>query len=133
VPIARLFAVSTKLHMDHLKLATQSVVKQWELITLQATRLLNQLTDEDLNRQVAPGKNTGKYIIGHLIAINDAIPQNLGIAESQHPELMNSYVSQPDGVAEDVLSLDELRMLWKETNRTNHFSYHAGQLRLLKI
>ncbi len=158
--------------MNQVNIVTQNAVGQWELYISRATQLLNQLSNEALNRQVAPGKNTGKYIVGHLIAIHDTMVQILGIGDSEHPELYEMYVKHPDGVINHPKTVQELRNLWDVSharitklikslpeddwlarhnamtddnfkanplrnrlsvllNRTNHFSYHLGQLRLL--
>lgn len=158
--------------MNPRSIVTQLAINQWELVSRRATQLLNQLSNEALDRPVAPGKNTGKYIVGHLIAIHDAMPSILGLGESKYPELVDCYVKQADGLVNSPKTVPELRQLWDETHmrigklinslpeddwllrhttmtddefntnplrnrlsilltRTNHFSYHIGQLRLL--
>ena len=102
--------------MNQLDIAIQIAVNQWELTVNIGTKNLNQLSDTSLDQQVAPGKNTGKYIIGHLIAINDAMPELLGIGESVHPELVQTYIKQPDGSADNPKTVHQLRELWTETH-----------------
>ena len=158
--------------MNPQSIVTQLAINQWEQVSRRATQLVNQLSNDALDRPVAPGKNTGRYIVGHLIAIHDAMPPILGLGESKYPELVEPYVKQADGYVNNFRTVPELRQLWDETharisklinslpeddwllrhttmtddefkanplrnrlsvllNRTNHFSYHAGQLRLL--
>lgn len=158
--------------MDQLNIITQVAISQWEQHVTRATRLLKQMPDEVLSSHIAPGKNTGTYVVGHLIAIHDAMPKILGIGEAQHPELFDVYVAQPDSADTAKKTVQELRDLWDEThervtnlikempeedwlkrhasmtdedfeanpyrnrlsvllNRTNHFAFHLGQLRLL--
>lgn len=158
--------------MNQLNIITQLAIKQWEIVTNHATKLLSQMPDEVLDRQIAPNRNTGNYIMGHLIALHDAIPELLGNGQAVHPELNEFYFKQPDSIDKNPVAVQELRLLWNDThervtglikslpeklwlerhtamtdedfeanplrnklsiliNRTNHFSYHVGQLRLL--
>ncbi len=124
-------------------------------------------------REIAPGKNRGIYILGHLVAANDNILPLLGKGEKKYPELEPIFLTNPDKTSESIPSFDDLKKMWdaqtaeieaqmkqipaeewldrhtrvsaedfsKEPHRnklsillsrTNHTSYHAGQLALLK-
>lgn len=102
--------------MNQLDIAIRIAVNQWELTVKIGTKYLRQISDISLEQHVAPGKNTGKYILGHLIAMNDAIPELLGIGESAHPELAHIYIVQRDGLADNPLTAQQLRDLWTETH-----------------
>ena len=111
-------------------------------------------------------------MLGHLIAVHDAMPVFLGTGGRVYPQLDVAFVSNPDKSGFAIPALNNLRNYWKEVNtriaqqistiqgeewfkkhtavseadfakepqrnklnilvnRTNHLSYHLGQLMLL--
>jgi hypothetical protein len=77
---------------------------------------LATLTDEQLQKQVAPGKNRLFYILGHLTVVHDRMLPMLGIGERLHPELDETYLTNPDGTLSDPLTSADLRKDWTEVN-----------------
>ena len=102
--------------MDHTTIAVQSAINQWELYVNYSSQLLSKLPDEVLQKQIAPSKNTGIYVLGHLIAIHDNMLPELGIGISNYPELTEAYIKKPDGLASYAKAVKEIRELWKETH-----------------
>ncbi|MDQ6903782.1 MAG: DinB family protein, partial [Bacteroidota bacterium] len=51
----------------------------WYNEVSRADKLINELSDDDLKREVAPGRNTGVYLLGHLAAVHDALFPLLGV------------------------------------------------------
>jgi len=88
----------------------------WEGQLKRTTSLLNTLTDEQLAQEIAPGRNTGAYLIGHLIAVHDAIVPLFGLGERLHPELEEIYITSPDKSDKKTLSIPQLRECWKEVH-----------------
>jgi hypothetical protein len=70
---------------------------------------LSELSDEELQRQVAPGRNRVFYLLGHLTAVHDRMFPLLGLDGRLHPELDDAYITNPDRVLGDPLSAIELR------------------------
>jgi hypothetical protein len=73
------------------------------------------MSEKELQEQIAPGKNRRIYLWGHLTSINDALIPLLGFGERLHPEL-DSFVSEPDHSAPDLISAKELKRVWDEIN-----------------
>lgn len=88
----------------------------WEGQLKRATSLLNTLSDEQLSKEIAPGRNTGTYLIGHFIAIHDAMLPLFGLGERLHPELEEAYITSPDKSGKQTLSIPQLRVYWKEVH-----------------
>lgn len=65
--------------MEQQQLFTQLALQAWNMQVKRTEQLITSLTDEDLLREIAPGKNRGIYVIGHLIAIHDAMNNILGL------------------------------------------------------
>jgi hypothetical protein len=119
--------------------------------------------------ETAPGRNSGVYLIGHLIAVTDSLFPILGFGERLYPELNKIFIESPDKSGLQMPAITELKEYWNKVNakfavhisevpaeewftrhnnvseadfakephrnklniiinRTNHTSYHLGQL-----
>jgi hypothetical protein len=149
------------------------VLSNWELQNTRLNELLNKLSDKQLTSETAPGRNTGIYLLGHLIAVNDAVIPLLNLGNKLYPELYDMFVEQPDKSGQNFPPVSELKDYWKNVtetlrryfnsmpmeewfkrhmsvsevdfakephrnklniviNRTNHQSYHLGQMAYLE-
>jgi hypothetical protein len=81
-----------------------------------ADKLFSGLGDEQLLKEVAPGKNRLVYLWGHLIAVHDAMLPLLGLGPRLHPELDALFVTQPDRTATELPAAAELKRSWDEVN-----------------
>jgi hypothetical protein len=93
-----------------------TVLNSWKLVINRFNKTLSELSDEHLQRQVAPGKNRAFYLLGHLTAMHDRMFPLLGVGDRLHPELDDAYITNADKVLVDPLSAIELRRAWKEVN-----------------
>jgi uncharacterized damage-inducible protein DinB len=93
-----------------------TVLNSWKLVIDRFNKTLSELSDEQLQKQVAPGKNRVFYLVGHLLAIHDRMFPLLGLGERLHPELDETYITNPDRALADPLSATELRRAWAEVN-----------------
>jgi hypothetical protein len=155
------------------QLLAKVVLKPWEQVVERADKIFSNLTEDQLLKEVAPGKNRLIYIWGHLTAIHDAMFPILGFGPRLHPELDAIFVSNPDKTTTQLPSARELKTYWDEVNgkllsqfatlsadewlqrhkavseedyakdptrnrlavllgRTNHASYHLGQVVLAR-
>jgi len=96
----------------------------WQSQNTRVDKLLETLTDEQLLAEIAPGKNTGIYLIGHLAATNDALLPLFGLGEKRYPELQTLFQTTPDKSGLTFPSIIELKKYWKEINETltRHFN-----------
>jgi hypothetical protein len=163
----------TKKKNDDRELAVRWQLEVWEGQNSRLSELLYELTDEQLEKQIAPGRNTGIYILGHLAAVNDGMMPLLGLGERHYPYLEEKFLANPQNLNDEQPSASEVRKVWAELlgalranfdrlspnewfhkhtavseeefadephrnrlnvliSRTNHVSYHLGQLNLLK-
>ena len=150
-------------------LFVKMTVSAWETECTRVTKLLNELSDEQLMKDTAPGRNSGKYLLGHLTAVSDNMQTLLEWGEVLFPQLVQMYIRTPDKSGAEGPSINDLRDFWKAVNeriagniskmkpedwfakhtavsaedflkephrnklnvlisRTNHMSYHRGQL-----
>ncbi|MFD2162805.1 DinB family protein [Paradesertivirga mongoliensis] len=87
------------------------VLDAWHLKVSQFDKLLVELSDEQLLKEVAPGRNRGIYLLGHLTTLADSIFPLLGF-EKQAPHLWKPFVQTSDKDSADVLTVAELRQEW---------------------
>jgi hypothetical protein len=75
-------------------------------------------TDDELQLEVAPGKNRLYYLMGHLAATHDRLFPLLRLGQRLHPELDNQFPDSPDRkfMGAEVAPA-ELRRFWSEVNR----------------
>jgi DinB superfamily len=92
------------------------VLDVWNARMKEADKLMNELSDEQLAAEVAPGKNRGSYIFGHLIAVNDRMLPLLGFGSQMYPQLDEPFLFKADRAVEHTPSLAELRNMWAEVN-----------------
>lgn len=98
--------------MDQKNILIKSALNAWQIQVDRATKFISEMTDEQLVREIAPGKNRGVYLVGHLTAIHDAIPEILGLGKKAYPELAAIFISAPDKTIEKIPSVAELRQIW---------------------
>lgn len=88
----------------------------WSAYIKRADNLITQLTDEHLQHETSPGKNTGTYLLGHLAAVHSRMLPLLNLGEQLYPELDDVFIFSPDKSGKAMPSITELRQYWKEVN-----------------
>lgn len=158
--------------MDH-HLAVKIVLDGFKRSLKSASKVFNELPEDDLLQEIVPTKNSGLYLLGHLIAVHDNMFPLLGLRDSLYPELIEVFIKNPDKSELPKPSIAQLKLQWEEihqllisnleslTNeqwfekhtavsdedfitephrnrlnvvlsRSNHLSYHIGQISLLR-
>jgi hypothetical protein len=154
------------------EVVVKMVLDAWHSKIKEANDFLDSLTDEQLQKEAAPGRNTGIYLLGHLTVTHDLMLPILGFGQALYPQLKAAYDDNADAKTYSETA-SELRQYWKNTNsilaenfakmpadawferhnsvsaeafekerhrnklniiisRTNHLSYHNGQVVFLK-
>lgn len=98
-------------------LAVQIVLEGFKSNLKRATKLINELTDNDLSQEIAPTKNSGHYLLGHLIAVHDNMLPILGMGDSLYPELIEVFIKNPDKSIVRKPSIAQLRTQWEEVHQ----------------
>jgi len=71
-------------------------LQKWNEHNKRLLSLVEKLSEEQLEEEIALGKNTGKYLLGHLAAINNHIIVLFGLAKNPQPELDDIFLFTPD-------------------------------------
>jgi hypothetical protein len=95
-----------------------TVLQSWRLIIDRTSKTLASFTDDELQLEVAPGKNRLYYLMGHLAATHDRLFPLLRLGQRLHPELDRQFLDSPDRkfLGHEVAPA-ELRRVWLEVNR----------------
>lgn len=101
--------------MDN-QLITNMVLNSWYSNIKRADALLEKLTDEEMLKEVAPNRNRGIYLVGHLAAVHDMMLPLLNLGDPLYPELMATYIRTPDDANVQPFSITELRQYWTKIN-----------------
>jgi hypothetical protein len=97
---------------DQKELFVKMVLGSWNAKLRQTEALLAELNDEQLLQEVAPGKNRGIYLLGHLIAVHDKLFYILGTGNPIFPDYEEIFVNKPDRAINELPSIQELRQSW---------------------
>jgi hypothetical protein len=97
-------------------LLIRTVLGAWKQSVAQVDKTLASLSDEDLQREVAPGRNRLYYLLGHLTAVNDRLLPLLRLGDRLHPELDEAFISHPDRAFPDPVEPSALRSAWSAVN-----------------
>jgi hypothetical protein len=106
------------------QLFTKMALDAWNTQIDRFNKLLNSLSDEQLQKEVAPEKNTGIYLLGHLAAVHDALLPLLGLGEKLYPQLDDVFLKNPDNSGLEKPPAKDVRNYWNEINKTlaQHFN-----------
>jgi hypothetical protein len=89
----------------------------WHKQTNRANTLFDEYSDVQLSEEIAPGKNSGLYLLGHLTAVHDAMLPLLGIGEKLYPELFDVFIKNPDKSGLPKPTITELRKYWQQVTK----------------
>jgi len=106
------------------ELIIKMVLDAWNGQLNSATKFFDAHTDEQLRNEVAPNRNTGVYLLGHLVAVHDAMIPLLGFGKKLYPELEKIFIENPDNSGLEKPSIEYLRNCWKQVNEklSNEFN-----------
>lgn len=88
------------------------VLDRWNSLLRNCDECIQSLRADQLEKEIAPGKNRGIYLLGHLIATHDDLFRLLEIGEPLHGDLFEMFVKAPDKAVKDIPSVDRLKEVW---------------------
>jgi hypothetical protein len=88
----------------------------WKGYIEKADKMFSGLSEEELLKEIAPGKNRLIYLWGHLTATHDAMLPLLGIGRRLHPEFDVAFIATPDRKQAEIPSIELVRKAWREVN-----------------
>lgn len=106
------------------EISVKMALDAWKSQNEKVDKFLAEISGDELKNEIAPGKNSGVYLIGHLAAVSDNLFQILGLGESLYPELYEIFLKNSDGDEAKKYSVEDLKNKWNEINQklTEKFS-----------
>jgi hypothetical protein len=95
---------------------TQIIIESWFATVQLTSDLMNKLGEEKMMKTVAPNRNRGIYLLGHLTAVHDAMLPLLGFREIMFPELKDIFLKNPDNLEVFPFTVTDLIQKWTAVN-----------------
>ncbi|MDE3249339.1 MAG: DinB family protein [Bacteroidota bacterium] len=102
--------------MEATAMLVQLVIDEWKKQNKKLDDVLESIPADRFLHEMAPGKNTGIYMEGHLAAVNDGIIPLIGAGTKLYPELEAIFLRSPDKSGHSFPPLAELTAAWKAVN-----------------
>ena len=91
------------------------LITQWNKDVAAITAIFEKYNDETAYAEVAPGRNSVIYLLGHMIAVHDRIIEALESGERLHANLDKPFLSDADAKS-GYPSYTQLLTDWKKLN-----------------
>ena len=104
--------------MNTNQIMVKMVLDRWDGSIANFNKILDSLNDEQLQKEIAPGKNRGIYVLGHLIAVHDDMLTLLDMGQKLYPEINEPFIKSPDKAIATIPSTQKLRSLWMQQCET---------------
>ena len=105
-----------KIAMSNPDLFVSGALNAWKQSIERADKLFFALTPEQLQKEIAPGKNRLIYLWGHLTAVHDRMLPLLGMGPRLHEELDEPFLTKADKAVTNLPSADVIKKAWNEVN-----------------
>jgi hypothetical protein len=102
--------------MNTTETTLKMIFDRWYALLKNFDASLNALTDEQLQHEIAPGKNRGIYLLGHMVAVHDDMLRLLDLGDKMYPELFEPFINAPDKTVSEIPSAATLRAYWAKQN-----------------
>ena len=109
-----------------LNLVVKMTLTAWDAQNGYLNKLIGSLSDEELAKEIAPGRNTGIYLFGHLVAVNDAMLPLMDFGDRLFPALENVFIKNPDKSGLAMPTVTELKENLKAINEKLAISFQSA-------
>lgn len=92
-----------------------AAINTWKLNLERANKLFLPLTDEQLEQEIAPGKNRLIYLLGHLTAVHDRMLPLLVLGPRLYPDYDLLFLTNPDK-SSALPGGAEVKKAWQQVN-----------------
>jgi hypothetical protein len=93
----------------------QNALNLWQNEQARFDKVLAKISDEQLLLAIAPKKNTGIYLLGHLMVVADGMMPLLGFGDAQYVHLIEAFLKLPDYSGQIYPAPEVLRKMYFET------------------
>lgn len=108
---------STKKIIREQDLFIATILKNWHLQVRRGKALLDSITEDEIMKEVAHGKNRGIYIVGHIVAYHDLLGEILGYGKRKYPPLQTIFIETADKSGLEMPSYAEIKVLYEDLHK----------------
>lgn len=112
--------------MTNEEIFVKMAIDGWQQQINATNSTFEKISDEQMMNEIAPSKNRGIYLLGHLVAVHDRMLPLLRFGDALYPELTPVFIEAPDKAVADLPSVSQLREQWKTVNE--RLADHFGSL-----
>lgn len=100
--------------MQQSEIMVKMVLDRWFSLIKSFETTINQLSDDELQKEIVPGRNRGIWLLGHMVAEHDDMLRLLDWGPQQYPHLHKPFIESPDKTVAGLPPAQELRANWAE-------------------
>ena len=93
-----------------------STLRAWRFNADRIDKFFNALSPDQLEQEIATGRNRLIYLWGHIAALNDRLFPLVGLGPRLYPEMEVMFIANPDRAAITVYSAEQLKQAWNQIN-----------------
>ena len=93
-----------------------TTLRAWKFNIDRIEKFFADMTDEQLEHEIAPGRNRLIYLLGHFVAVHDRMLPLLGIGSRMHEHLDAPFLSAADRAVATLPPSAELKRALGEVN-----------------
>ena len=93
-----------------------STLRAWRFNADRIDKFFNALSPDQLEQEIATGRNRLIYLWGHIAALNDRLFPLMGLGPRLYPEMEVMFILNPDRTAITVYSAEQLKQAWNQIN-----------------
>ncbi|MCW3119444.1 MAG: hypothetical protein JWM28_3526, partial [Chitinophagaceae bacterium] len=101
--------------MENAKPIIDQLVSQWDIALSHTTKVFDSLGHAHAETELAPGRNSVIYLLGHMVAVHDRMIEALEAGERMFPELDGDFLESADK-KKGYPPYSELLAKWKAVN-----------------
>ncbi len=100
--------------MNHKEISVKMILAAWQSGQERILKALSVLSDEDMDLELASGRNKVSWAMGHLAAVNDSLLPILGLGEKINEDYFNYFIKDDATIKSPGIS--QIRHYWQETS-----------------
>jgi hypothetical protein len=94
-----------------------AALRAWKTSVDRAEKFFADVPDDQLELEIAPGRNRLIYLLGHLVAVHDRMLPLLGAGERKYEHLDTPFLLSPDREHSALPPAAELRKAFVDVNQ----------------
>ncbi|PZF74971.1 DinB family protein [Taibaiella soli] len=97
------------------KVFSDMALKSWNVEINRANKLFGSFSNEDLQKEIAPGRNRVIYLLGHLIAANDSMLSLFGLSDRMYAHFDEPFLRTADKAGQEMPPAEQLKQDWDKS------------------